>query len=233
MQSGKREEIIRTLSKAIERFPSETVKIGLAGVVARKDEEWLIKALSGKKIKVMSDADLALDSCFQDADGMVAILGTGSIFVARVGRKKIKLGGYGRAIGDVGSGYAIGQEAVRAYLQLLDGLASDSIFESAMKKFFRTKDDALRKVYQEQFELQHLAPTVCKCAMQGSKIAESIIDYQTTLVVQYIKALRQRVGRELPLCIIGGLVEQKTCYSMHLEAKLQEQGISLQCRGLF
>jgi len=36
VQSGKRKEIMRTLSKVIKRFPTETVKIGLAGIVTKK-----------------------------------------------------------------------------------------------------------------------------------------------------------------------------------------------------
>lgn len=228
VQSGKRKEIMRTLSKVIKRFPTETVKIGLAGIVTKKDKNLLVKSLVGRKVSVMSDVDLAVDIHLQNADGMMAILGTGSIFVAKVGRRKIKVGGYGRVIGDAGSGYAIGQEAVQAYLQLLDGLEHDTVFESAMKKFFRTKQEAVRKVYQEQFELQHLAPVVFECAVQGSTVAKKIIDYQTSLVVRYIQALRQRSGKELPLYLIGGLIEQETCYATMLKEKLKHYNINIQ-----
>ncbi len=235
VQTGEREKIIRTLSAVIKRFPSEQVKLGLAGVISKKDADWIVNALVGKKISVMSDVDLAFEIHFPNSDGMLAILGTGSIFVAKVGRKKIRLGGYGRAIGDAGSGYAIGQEAVRAYLQLLDGLDGlerDTVFETAMKKFFRTRENAIQKIYQEQFELQHLAPVVFRCAAEGSAIAEKIIDHQTSLVVRYIEALRQRVEQELPLCIIGGLVERETCYSMILKEKLKQHHISSYHNGL-
>ncbi len=232
VQTGERERMIHTLSAVIKQFPSERVKLGLAGVISKKDATWIVNALVGEKISVMSDVDLAFDLHFPNSDGMLAILGTGSIFVAKVGRKKIKLGGYGRAIGDAGSGYAIGQEAVRAYLQLLDGFASDTIFESAMKKFFRTRESAIRKIYQEQFEFQHLAPVVFQCAARGSTIATNIIDYQTSLVVRYIESLRQRVAQELPLCIIGGLVERETCYSMILKEKLKQHHISNYHDGL-
>ena len=235
VQTGEREKMIRTLSKVIKRFPTETVKLGLAGVISKKDAAWIVSSLVGEKISVMSDVDLAFDLHFPNSDGMLAILGTGSIFVAKVGRKKIRLGGYGRVIGDAGSGYAIGQEAVRAYLQLLDGLDGlerDTVFESAMKKFFRTRESAIRKIYQEQFEVQHLVPVVFQCATRGSTIATNIIDYQTSLVVRYIKALRQRVGQELPLCITGGLVERETCYSMILKEKLKQHHISSYHNGL-
>ncbi len=227
VQTGEREKILRTISTAIQRFPAERVKIGLAGLISREDKSWLVKSLVGKKVSVMSDVDLAFEHCFQNCDGMLAILGTGSIFVAKAGRKKIKIGGYGRAIGDVGSGYAIGQEAVRNYLQLLDGMASDRLFETAMKKFFRTKEDAIRKVYQEQFELQYLAHVVFESAAKGSTIATKILDSQTTLVEHYIKTLRQRIGQELPLCIMGGLMEQESVYLAMLKEKLNHPSIRL------
>lgn len=227
VQTGKREKILHTISRAMKRFPSECVKIGLAGVVTRKDKDWLVSALVGKKISVMSDVDLALELHFQDGDGMLAILGTGSIFAAKAGRKKIKVGGYGRAIGDAGSGYAIGQEAARAYLELLDGLVSDPMFETAMKKFFRTKADAVRKIYHEHLELQHLAPVVFECAEKGSKLAMKIIDHQTSLVVRYIEGLRRRIGRNLPLCLIGGLMEHEAPYVARLKEKLNRLNINI------
>ncbi|MFQ3598418.1 MAG: BadF/BadG/BcrA/BcrD ATPase family protein [Chloroherpetonaceae bacterium] len=226
VQTGEREKILHVIRVAIQRFPSESVKIGLAGVVSKKDGAWFVSNLVGKKISVMSDVDLALDLHFQNGDGMMAILGTGSIFAAKIGNKKIKIGGYGRVIGDAGSGYAIGREAVREYLQLLDGFARDPVFETAMKKFFRTKEDAVRKIYQKKFELQHLAPVVFNCAAQGSTIAMNIIDHQTSLVVRYIEALRRRVGRDLPLHLIGGLLEHETQYTIRLKEKLNRLNIN-------
>lgn len=227
VQTGQRDKILNTISLMIKQFPSEYVKIGLAGLVEKKDASWLVKEFIGKKISVMSDVDLAIDIHFQGGDGMLAILGTGSIFAAKAGQKKVKIGGYGSAIGDVGSGYAIGQEAVRTYLQLLDGFAKDAIFEAAMKKFFRTKADAVRKIYHEHFELQHLAPVVFMCAAQESAVAMKIIDYQTSLVVRYIEHLRRRIGRNLPLCLVGGLTEHKTQYVERLKEKLKNININL------
>lgn len=227
VQTGEREKILHIISTAIRRFPSESVKIGLAGVVTKRDALWLVSNFVGKKISVMSDIDLAFDLHFQNDDGMMAILGTGSIFVARVDGKKVKIGGYGRAIGDAGSGYAIGQEAARDYLQLLDGFACDPVFEMAMNKIFRTKKGVIRKVYQERFELQHLAPVVFECAARGSTIAMKIIDHQTSLVVRYIEQLRRRIERDLPLCLIGGLLERETQYAVRLKEKLNCMNISL------
>lgn len=227
VQTGEREKILQTILTAIQRFPSERVKIGLAGVITKKDKAWLVSALVGKKISVMSDIDLAFDLHFQNGDGMMAILGTGSIFAAKVGNKKIKIGGYGRVIGDAGSGYAIGQEAAREYLQMLDGFTSDPVFETAMKKFFRTKEQTIRKVYQERFELQHLAPVVLTCAEQGSTIAMKIIEHQTSLVVHYIEQLRRLIGRDLPLWLVGGLMECESQYTTRLKEKLNRFNINI------
>lgn len=228
VQSGNREMILRAISEAMRRFPSQQVQIGLAGLIAKKDKDWLVSSLVGKKIKAMSDADLAFVRHFQNGDGMLAILGTGSMFVAKSGRKKIKIGGYGRLIGDAGSGYAIGREAARDYLRLLDGFMSDPAFEARMKKVFRDKEDAVRKIYQERFDLQHLAPVVFECAAQGSTIANDIIDHQTSLVARYIEQLRRQIGRELPLRVVGGLMERETRYSMRLKEKLRHLNINVQ-----
>lgn len=73
-------------------------------------------------INVVSDAEVAFAAATASPDGTVVVSGTGSIAVRIVNRRKTSwVGGWGWLLGDEGSGYWIGREAVRATLRQLQG----------------------------------------------------------------------------------------------------------------
>lgn len=227
-QTGKRPRIIRALSNAMTRFPVKRAMIGLAGVVSPKDKAFIRALFAERRVRAMSDLELAFELHFPNQDGIVVILGTGSIFAAKLGGRVVKIGGYGRAIGDAGSGYAIGQEATRKFLQSLDGFFRDEIFLAAMKRTFRSKNDAIRKVYQEGFALQTLAPVVFECAENGSPLAIDIVENQISNVARYIERLREASDSALPVRLLGGLLERETIYSRRLLETLRRANVKLQ-----
>ncbi|TDV40775.1 N-acetylglucosamine kinase [Actinophytocola oryzae] len=74
------------------------------------------------RIDVVSDAEVAFASATSSPEGTVVIGGTGSV-AARIAdhRKTSWYGGWGWLLGDEGSAYWIGREAVRSTLRLLQG----------------------------------------------------------------------------------------------------------------
>jgi glucosamine kinase len=74
------------------------------------------------RIEVVSDAEVAFASATPEPMGTVVIGGTGSV-VARIAdhRKASWYGGWGWLLGDEGSAFWIGRQAVRAALHLLHG----------------------------------------------------------------------------------------------------------------
>ncbi|WP_018682492.1 N-acetylglucosamine kinase [Actinokineospora enzanensis] len=72
--------------------------------------------------RVVVDAEVAFASGTASPDGTVLIAGTGSIAIRLVGRARVATaGGYGWLLGDEGSAFWIGREAVRATLRTLQG----------------------------------------------------------------------------------------------------------------
>jgi glucosamine kinase len=74
-----------------------------------------------RTLEACSDAYAAWLGAFGGEDGAILIAGTGSCGLAVVGGKVIEVGGLGAAIGDEGSGMAIGRAAVRRSLWALEG----------------------------------------------------------------------------------------------------------------
>src|SRR5438552_4197397 len=100
--------------------------LGIAGV-DRDDEARTVSAIMrriGRKSRVLvvNDALGALVAGAQDAPGIVIIAGTGSIAYGRNTRgEAARAGGWGHMIGDEGSGYWIGREALAAVMRAGDG----------------------------------------------------------------------------------------------------------------
>ncbi len=80
--------------------------------------EWAereISSLVGGNLLLAGDEEIALDGAFRGGPGILIIAGTGSNVLGRAADGTMyQVGGWGPAIGDEGSGFWIGQEALRA-----------------------------------------------------------------------------------------------------------------------
>ncbi len=92
--------------------------IGLAGLTIDAVREWAereIRSLVGGNLLLAGDEEIALDGAFRGGPGILVIAGTGSNVMGRAADGTMyRAGGWGPAIGDEGSGFWIGQEALRA-----------------------------------------------------------------------------------------------------------------------
>jgi glucosamine kinase len=92
--------------------------VGLAGLSIDAVREWaereIGKLVSGDLL-LAGDEEIALDAAFRGGPGILIIAGTGSNVLGRAADGAMyHAGGWGPALGDEGSGFWIGQEALRA-----------------------------------------------------------------------------------------------------------------------
>jgi len=88
------------------------------------------------KIQVMNDVELAHHAAFGEAAGILLLSGTGSMALGRTkGGDFIKAGGFGHLIGDEGSAYWIGQQALMRLAREIDGRAFKSSFGEALAHY--------------------------------------------------------------------------------------------------
>jgi N-acetylglucosamine kinase-like BadF-type ATPase len=97
---------------------------GLAGCRSESVQQWARRALGGTvsgELMVCGDEEIALDAAFAGGPGILVIAGTGSHVVGRTADGALfSVGGWGPVLGDEGSGYWIGLEALRAALRAKD-----------------------------------------------------------------------------------------------------------------
>jgi N-acetylglucosamine kinase-like BadF-type ATPase len=212
----------------------KAVVIGTAGA-GRKNEilffesklrKYLkLKNVSIKFIKVLSDGLIALEGAISDGEGCILISGTGSIMYGKNNAGKyFRLGGYGRKIGDEGSGYLIGRQGLNAVSKDFDERGEKTLLTTYLKKNFKIASghDLITKVYKESFDISSFAPCVLKAAAQKDKVAKRILLNEAIELSNHIKAMKKLINaKKIKVAFSGSLISNKNYYSALLRSKIK------------
>jgi glucosamine kinase len=203
------------------------IVFGLAGVGSATVRERLAEAIRvGARARgwenipfaLETDARIALEGAFKGEPGVVIIAGTGSALIGKLPDGTATLvGGWGRLLGDEGSGFGIGWEALRAVARDIDRRADAHVLRQlfAERVGWVSRDAIIAAVYQEKFDLATLAPMVLEAADQGDAAALAILRAGAAHLVDQLAALVDRMGpmQTIGVVFIGGLIERGTTYA--------------------
>ncbi len=220
------------------------IVLGLAGMGRQEDRETLHRAVvtrlfesetSPVTVVVDTDARIALEGAFSGNPGIILIGGTGSIVMGKTHRGEIlRVGGWGRLLGDEGSGFFIGREALVSVTHDIDNRS----YAGALRKLFsqrlnwNSRDDIVEAVYRNNFDLAALAPIVMEAAQANDLVAQKILDQAATLLVEQCEALVRQMGvsGRLGLVLFGGLVQGETIYAKTVQMKILKTLPSVEVR---
>jgi N-acetylglucosamine kinase-like BadF-type ATPase len=203
--------------------------VGMAGssklsdpaIAAVFDRAWQRLGLDGV-VSVVSDAEAAFASATAALNGTVLIAGTGSIS-GRIRQRRLvsTAGGYGWLLGDEGSAYWIGREAVRATLDTLAagrpvaGLAAAVLTEALgiPERDELTQAERLaatgRLITQANAEppirLARFAPLVSAADHAGEPVARKITHRAAEFLVASALASREPDERT-PVVLVGSVL---------------------------
>jgi glucosamine kinase len=166
--------------------------IGLAGFTIAAVREWAEREIGdvvGGDLLLCGDEEIALDGAFKGGPGILVIAGTGSNFVGRAADGTIyNVGGWGPALGDEGSGFWIGQEALRAGFWAKDrGVPTELL--GVIGEFWQL--DSLGEIVEKANErpspdFAALAPVVAKCAADGDDLAVAVLERAGTELAEQV-----------------------------------------------
>ena len=168
-----------------------------------------LSALGFLSVKITSDAQTSLLGAGAGTPIVMVAIGTGSVAM-RLGRdgQVRQYGGWGLAVGDEGSGAAIGKSLVRALLWELDtyGRAESALCQQIMREVGENRSRILPWLQQAgSREYAALAPTVFS-HLPDCQIAREIIAKTAAEVDRLIEMASD--GDALPLAILGGLADK-------------------------
>jgi len=161
-----------TSSQNILSDDIQAIVLGTTGGGRRNDAELLEKQIFNQakqnniainKFRVESDARIALEGAFSGKPGSILIAGTGSIMFGKDEEGKIhRVGGFGRYIGDEGSGYRIGRKGLNAVACAYDGRAKYTKIADLLEQEFSisSAEELITEVYRNNFNIASVAPLV-------------------------------------------------------------------------
>jgi N-acetylglucosamine kinase-like BadF-type ATPase len=236
--------LVRECCKSVGASPDEirAMTVGLTGAGRPNDQkrmaDGLHKVASSKKIKlrnvrIESDARIALEGAFKGGAGIILIAGTGSIaFGKDEGGNVHRVGGWGRILGDEGSGYFMGRYALTAVCRDLDGRSAPTILTKMIAKKFSMKSptDIITAVYKNNFDIATVAPLVLDAAGKNDAVGLEIVQLASSELTDHVRALLEKlqphseenVRRNVPLSFIGGLIANETPLSRILRDQISQ-----------
>lgn len=214
--------------------PSQvSVACGLAGAgdtAAAGQLHAHLKQLGFAETTVTSDAQTSLLGAGAGLPIVVVSIGTGSVAIrlSRDGHIR-QFGGWGLAIGDEGSGAAIGKSAVRALLWELDihGRAVSELCQQIMTEVGIQRPAILRWLREAgSREYAALAPLVFK-HLPDCQQANEIITKTAGEIDRLIAVANE--NQDLPLTLLGGLADKLNPYlsEAHQQKLIAPFGTSL------
>lgn len=175
-----------TCDKAqINRGDVASAALGLAGVrredIRQRVAERFSERLDIRKVKVVTDAEIALFGTTLGKAGVVIIAGTGSICYGKnEAGEAFSAGGWGPIAGDEGGGISIARRALQAIARSVDGRGKPTALSAAGTEYFRTStpENVLIAIYSPQMDnakIAGFARFVAETARAGDKIAIEIL----------------------------------------------------------
>lgn len=182
------------------------VGIGLAGI-GRKGALQTLQARPHRFASMIfaSDGLIACLGAHSGRDGGIIIVGTGSIGLARIEGRDIRVGGYGFPISDEGSGADLGLQAIRLTLRAVDGrLEWSALLRDVMARFNGDPVEATAWMDRATAtDYATFAPLVMRHADQGDPMGRRIVQGAAEQVDGLVRALVSRNVERLAL--VGGL----------------------------
>ena len=232
-------DLVETCCHSIGCTPErlDSVVAGLTGAGRPGDQERMRQALVAeasrrgrplRSARIESDARIALEGAMGGEPGVIVIAGTGSIVFGKDSRGVVhRSGGWGRIIGDEGSGYALGRELFRAVAASIDDRSTRTNLPRLLKESFAlgTQEAIITALYRESFDVASVAPIMIEAAQQGDRVAREILASAArdlvAVVAPVVRKVRGRARRPVSVAFIGSLLTSKNRYSDRVRSLLR------------
>lgn len=180
--------------------------LGLAGTNVGDLTRYVRDRLPFRHTDIDSDGLIALQGAIGDGDGAVAILGTGSIYMARRNDTVRYIGGWGFTVGDLGGGARVGHALLQEALLAHDGVRPRSGVTDAVLDEFKHDPRGIVEFARlsKPGDFGRYAPLVFDHARMGDKQAIAIVKASATTVNESLDAIMALAGAPR-LCLLGGL----------------------------
>jgi glucosamine kinase len=183
--------------------------LGLAGLEDIDAYNEFVKKLTFfDDFVIKTDSFIACLGAHNGRDGIIVIIGTGSVAFALYNNESYRVGGWGFPFGDEGSGAWIGCEAVRRTLYYYDGrIVYSDLFKEVLNKFDNNVDKLISWAAKaKSTEFASLVPIVLKYYDLNENVAVDIIYSAKEHIESLVKDMDKKLkSNKLGIALIGGV----------------------------
>lgn len=209
--------------------------VGIGGVSIPAVREWCdmqMRAMVSGEVEICGDEEIALDGAFRGGPGILAVSGTGSIFLGRSADGTMyPAGGWGPVLADEGSGWWIGLEAVRAGFWAKDrGIETNILTEVQNAWGLSSLGEVVEKGNDRPGpDFAALVPLVVRCAEGGDEMARAVLeragaDLAELITLVAVKMMETSDDSEarIGVAYVGSILEHVTIVRETMIAALKE-----------
>ncbi|MBZ0305808.1 MAG: hypothetical protein K8I82_07045 [Anaerolineae bacterium] len=217
----------------------QAAAIGIAGAAKEYAADWQVKIVQeiapSALVVPSSDVEIALVGAHGQREGILVMSGTGSVaYAVNAAGESRRVGGWGYLMGDEGSGYGIGNRALRAVVRAYDRRGAETSLSSAILKMLHLPDlyQLVVWLYNTETprppEVAKLAPLVLEHAEAGDTVAQEIVNWGADELALHVRALIELLHMNNPAIAFGGsLLTHPNPLSLALYKRLQLDALPL------
>ena len=220
------------LSAGVPRQNVVSLCAGLAGAAhpesAQKMANLLEKEFPDIRVRVCTDLDLTLESAGNGA-AIVLIAGTGSAAVGRdANGHNGRVGGHGYLLGDTGSAYHVGQQAVAGALRHFERTGADMPLGQRILAYTGapTWAELQARINAAPDEvLPRLFPVVLQAAETGEATARTLLEDCARALAEQVKDLAERLllqTQKFLLVKTGGMLGRSPYFDERMDFHLRK-----------
>ncbi|MFS0733780.1 BadF/BadG/BcrA/BcrD ATPase family protein [Microbacterium sp. 1P10UB] len=193
----------------------EVVAAGVSGLTdAEADADALRQLLADTgiaRVVMAHDSTTSFLGALGDGQGVVVAAGTGVVTLAVGPTDVARVDGWGYLMGDAGSGYWIGREALDAVMRAYDGRGAPTALTDAVRAQWPHLPDAYIDLQSDPGKVgvvAAFAEPVARAALEGDGVAISISRRAAAELAASAAAALRRTGQadaSAEVCAIGGV----------------------------
>lgn len=219
-----------------------SVCIGLAGVGRDQEKEHVEQRLveiidqlhlpENLRYFICTDAHIALRGALRSdtKEGILVISGTGSVAfgITREG-ESYRSGGWGHILGDEGSGYEIGLQALRKVCSAFDQREKKTLLTQLILQELNlnTETELISYMYttpKEKKEIALFAKFVIQASEENDDVANEILKSAAAELVQHVKSLfkqTQSFSPNIPVVTAGSIFQYSSIVQEYFKSELE------------
>ena len=208
-------QLAEVIAATLAKRPSDQVQvaIGTTGLTAAEDDPAALLQLVARhgvsRVLLAHDSITSFLGAIGFARGVVCAAGTGVVTLG-VGRERVaRVDGWGNIMGDAGSGYWVGREALDAVMRAHDGRGPQTLLTDVVRRRFPILEDAYIQLQTDPDKIRVVASfsrSVAELASQDDIAAAICARAGAELAHSVATAVRLigETGNPL-ICLIGGI----------------------------